>query len=45
MRRVGVMCGMSGGLMFSTLSHKRHDFCRKVTETKMGVLIFFAIFL
>jgi hypothetical protein len=37
MRRI-VICGLSG--YFSTLSHKRHDFYKEVTENKMCVLIF-----
>jgi len=34
------ICGLSGFTVFSTLSHKRHDFRKKVTEPKMFVLIF-----
>jgi hypothetical protein len=33
-----VICGLSG--YFSTLSHKRHDFRKKVIEYKMCILIF-----
>jgi len=35
-----VICGLSGSTMvFSTLSHKRHDFLKTVTQNKMCVLI------
>jgi len=35
-----VICGLSGCTIFSTLSHKWHDFREKVTERKMCALIF-----
>ena len=39
-----VICGLSGSTIFYTLSHKRHDFQKKVTEHKMCVLIFCTTF-
>jgi hypothetical protein len=42
MRRVTyiVICGLSGPTMFFHISHKWHDFRKKVIEHKMCVLIF-----
>jgi len=34
------ICGMSGRIIFFTLSHKGHDFLKKAFEHKMCVLIF-----
>jgi hypothetical protein len=39
-----VIRGVSGFTMFSTLSHKRQDLEKKVTEHKMCVLIFSTAF-
>ena len=39
-----VFCGLPAVLIFPTLSHKRHDFRKKVTEHKMCVLISFTTF-
>jgi hypothetical protein len=39
-----VICDLSGSTVFSTVSHKRHDFRKKVTEHKMCVLIFSTTF-
>jgi hypothetical protein len=39
------ICGLSGSVLyFSTLSHKRYEFRKKVTEYKMCVLIFSTTF-
>ena len=35
-----LICGLSGCTIFSTLSHKRHDFRKNVIERKMCILIF-----
>ena len=35
-----VICRLSGPPYFCTLSHKRHDLLKKVTENKMCALIF-----
>ena len=35
------ICSLSGSTIFSTLSHKRYDFRKKVAEYKMCILIFF----
>ena len=35
-----VICGPPRFTVFSTFSHKRHDFQKEVTEHKMCVLIF-----
>ena len=40
-----VICCLSGFIIFSTLSHKRHDFREKVTEHKICVLIFSTTFI
>jgi hypothetical protein len=42
-RRITMSCGLSGSTTFSTLSHKRHDFRKNVTEYKICVLIFSTI--
>jgi len=34
-RAVFAICGLSGSAIFSTLSHKRHDFRKQVIENKM----------
>jgi len=39
MRHIAI-CGLPRSRMFPTLSHKRHNFRKKVTEHKMRVLIF-----
>jgi hypothetical protein len=39
-----VICGLPSSTNFSTLSHKRYDFRKKVTEHKMCVLIFSTTF-
>jgi len=39
MRR-SVVCGLPPLHYFSTLSHKRYDFRKKITEHKMCVMIF-----
>jgi len=43
MRHIDI-CGLHRSTMFSTLSHKRHDFRLNVTEPKMCVLIFCTAF-
>ena len=43
MRRI-VISGLSGSTVFSTLSHKRHDFQEKCIEHKMCVLVFSTTF-
>jgi len=35
-----VICGLAGSTNFFTLSHKGHDFRKKITENKMCVLNF-----
>ena len=32
-----VICGLPGSKLFSTLSHSRHDFRKKIIERKMCV--------
>jgi hypothetical protein len=39
-----VICGLSDSTGFFTLSHKRHDIRKKVTEYKMCVSIFYTDF-
>jgi len=38
--RHSVICGLSNSTIFSTLSHKRHDFQRKIIDYKMCAVIF-----
>jgi hypothetical protein len=35
-----VICDLSGSTIFSPLSHKRHDFRKKIAEDKICVLVF-----
>jgi hypothetical protein len=44
-RRNIVICRLSIITRFSTLSHKRHDFWKNITELKMRVLIFSTTFI
>ena len=44
MRRFAI-CGLSGCVYFSTLSHERHYFRKKVIEHELLVFIFSATFL
>jgi hypothetical protein len=35
-----VFSGMSGSVIFSTLSHKQHDYCKNAVKQEVRVLIF-----